>query len=63
MNLLKKGQEYMWSSSCQEAFEKVKSVLLSTPVVLAPNFQKQFLLMVDASGVGAGAVLMQSNSV
>ena len=62
MNLLKKDQEYVWSRSCQEAFEKVKSVLLSTPVVMAPNFQKQFLLMVDASGVGAGAVLMQSDS-
>ena len=54
-NLLKKDQEYVWSRSCQEAFEKVKSVLLSTPVVMAPNFQKQFLLMVDASSVGAGA--------
>ena len=40
----------------------MKSVLLSTPVVMAPNFQKQFLLMVDASDVGAGAVLMQSDS-
>ena len=61
-NLLKKDQEYVWSRSCQEAFEKVKSVLLSIPVVMAPNFQKQLLLMVDASGVGAGAVLMQSDS-
>ena len=55
-NLLKKDQEYVWSRSCQEAFEKVKSILLSTPVVMAPNFQRQFLLMVDASGVGADAV-------
>ena len=51
----------MWSSSCQEAFEKVKFVLLSTPVVLALNFQKKSFLMVDTSGVGAGAVLMQSD--
>ena len=57
-NLLKKGQEYVWSTSCQDAFIKVKAVLMSTPVMLAPNFQKQFMLMVDASGVGAGAVLM-----
>ena len=39
----------------------MQSVLLSTPVVMAPNFQKQFLLMIDISGVGAGAVLMQSD--
>ena len=62
INLLKKDQEYVWSRSCQEAFVKVKSVLLSTSVVMAPNFQKQFFLMVDASGVGAGVVLMQSDS-
>ena len=56
-NLLKKGQEYVWSTSCQDAFTKVKSVFMST---LAPNFQKQFMLMVDASSVGA--VLMQFDS-
>ena len=42
-NLLKKDQEYVWSQSCQEAFEKVKSVLLSTPVVMAPHFQRQYI--------------------
>ena len=61
-NLLKKGQEYVWSTSCQNAFTRVKSVLTSVPVMLVPNFQKQFMLMVDASGVGAGAVLMQFDS-
>ena len=61
-NLLKKGQEYAWSTNCQDAFMKVKSVLTSTPVLLIPNFQKQFMLMVDASGIGAGAVLMQYDS-
>ena len=61
-SLLKKGQEYVWSTSCQDAFTKVKSVLTSLPVMLVLNFQKQFMLMVDASGVGAGAVLMQFDS-
>ena len=62
MNLLKKGQEYVWSSIYQNAIMKVKSVLMTSPVLLASNFQKQFLLMVDPSGVGAGAVLMQHDS-
>ena len=61
-NLLKKGQEYVWSPICQDAFMKVKSVLMTSPVLLAPNFQKQFLLMADASGVVAGVVLMQHDS-
>ena len=61
-NLLKKGLEYVWSTSFQDAFMKVKSVLTLTPVMLIPNFQKQFMLMVDASGIGAGAMLMQCDS-
>ena len=52
----------MWFTSCQNAFTRVRSVLMSVPVMLVPNFQKQFMLMVDATGVGAGAVLMQFDS-
>ena len=40
----------------------LKSVLLSNPVLLAPDFMKQFILMIDTSGIGAGAVLMQNDS-
>ena len=60
-NLLKKNQKYKWSSSCQAAFKQVKLMLSSRPILMAPDFQKPFLLMVDASNIGAGAVLMQSD--
>ena len=36
-------------------------MLPSKPILMAPDFQKPFLLMVDASDVGAGAVLIQSD--
>ena len=58
-NLLKKDQDYIWSSKCQDVFVEVKSLLLSNPVLMAPDFQKKFILMVDATNLGAGAVLMQ----
>ena len=45
----------------QDAFTKVKTVLMLTSMMFIPNFQKQFTLMVDASGIGAGTVLMQSD--
>ena len=61
-NLLRKGMKYTWSTDCQESFEKIKSILLSTPVLVAPNFQKQFKLFVDASDIGCGAVLLQEDS-
>ena len=40
-------------------FDKLKAILRSEPVLLAPNFNKEFKLAVDASDVGAGGVLLQ----
>ncbi len=51
----------MWSDECQIAFESVKSLLCSTPVLSAPNFSTLFKLEVDASATGAGAVLLQED--
>ena len=50
---------YVWSTACQCAFEAAKSLLCSAPVLAAPDFMRPFQLEVDASAVGAGAVLLQ----
>lgn len=60
-NLLKAKVEFIWSSQCQEAFEAVKALLCSAPVLAAPRFGRPFKLQVDASQLGAGAVLLQEN--
>ena len=60
-NLLRKQEPFIWTSACQEAFERVKAILLSSPVLTAPDFDKQFKLYVDASDVSAGAVLQQED--
>ena len=59
--LLKKDRCFVWSRECQVAFDKVKRLLISSPVLVAPNFSKPFILTIDASDVGAGAVLMQED--
>ena len=61
-NLLRKNQEYTWSTDCQDSFVKVKALLLSNPVLMAPVFREQFILMIDASEIDAGAVLMQCDT-
>ena len=38
--LLQKKQKFIWISICQNAFEKIKSVLLLAPVLVVPNFNK-----------------------
>ena len=57
--LLKKSVKYHWSETCQKSFDKVKHLLCLEPVLTATDFSKPFRLAVDASDVGAGAVLLQ----
>ncbi len=59
--LLKTKMKFDWSASCQQAFDDVKLLLCSAPVLAAPCFDRAFLLQVDASQVGAGAVLLQGD--
>lgn len=59
--LLKAKVKFAWSSECQGAFDNVKSLLCSSPVLAAPCFDRAFMLQVDASQVGAGAVLLQED--
>ncbi|XP_068243247.1 uncharacterized protein [Palaemon carinicauda] len=58
-NLLKKGQRFCWTVECQDAFDKLKSTMINTPILKTPNFKEPFCLAVDASDVGVGAVLSQ----
>ena len=50
---------FKWTSDCQN--DKIKANLRNEPVLLAPNFNKEFKIAVDASDVGAGGVLLQED--
>ncbi|XP_076060345.1 uncharacterized protein LOC143036674 [Oratosquilla oratoria] len=53
--------KFRWTLECQEAFDKIKSILTSKPVLHGPDFSKNFTINVDASDAAAGAVLMQEH--
>ena len=57
--LLSKNVKFDWNNHCDKAFEELKAVLVSAPVLSAPNFDRPFKLAVDASDVAVGAVLLQ----
>ncbi|GFV89424.1 retrovirus-related Pol polyprotein from transposon opus [Trichonephila clavipes] len=58
--LKKKGAKFIWSTEAQDFFNKVKRALTEAPVSQMTNFQEQFNLFTDASGIGIGAVLNQN---
>ena len=60
-NLLGKRTKYVWDNDCRKSFDKLKAILKSAPVLLAPNFDREFKLAVDASDVGAGSALLQED--
>lgn len=59
-NLTRKSTEFVWTNKCQKAFEKLKTALINPPVLAYPDFNRPFILTVDASKQGCGAVLSQN---
>ena len=57
-NLLGKRVKLIWNDNCQKSFDNLKAILKHAQLLLAPNFDKEFKLAVDASDVGAGSVLL-----
>ena len=50
---------FKWSGSAQGAFDLLKKRFTSAPILVTPDATKQFIVEVDASEVGVGAILSQ----
>jgi hypothetical protein len=57
--LLQKGNKYVWSEACDEAFKHLKKLFTTSLVPAQPDTTKPFDVYCDASGTGLGGVLMQ----
>lgn len=51
--------ETAWTPECEQSFEALKTKLVSAPVLAYADFSRPFILEVDASHSGLGAVLSQ----
>ena len=57
--LLEKDAKFDFDESCKSAFKEIKSRLVSTPIMLTPDWSNEFEIMCDASDYEMGAVLGQ----
>ena len=57
--LKRKGVPFDWTSEHQEAFDALKRALSQAPVLQIPDFNREFVLVTDASDLAISAVLNQ----
>jgi hypothetical protein len=62
-DLLKKDEKYVWHAEHDEAFQDLKKLLTTTPVLAQSDIMKSFDVYCDASGTWLGCVLMQDSHV
>lgn len=53
------SKSFSWSEACQQSFDLLRQRLIEAPVISYPNFDKPFILQLDASDVGLSAILAQ----
>jgi hypothetical protein len=58
-NLLAKETPFNFDEACLEAFEKLRALLSSAPIMKTPNWSLPFEIMYDASDYVVGAILGQ----
>uniref|UniRef100_A0A3B3H6Q5 Gypsy retrotransposon integrase-like protein 1 n=1 Tax=Oryzias latipes TaxID=8090 RepID=A0A3B3H6Q5_ORYLA len=57
------NRPYLWSTEAQQAFDKLKGLFVTAPILIRPDPSSQFVVEVDASDSGVGAVLSQKDVV
>ena len=62
-DLLKKNKQFIWTDKAEESFQTLKVKLTTTPVLVLPDTDKDFVVYCDASLQGLGCVLMQEGHV
>jgi hypothetical protein len=58
-NLTRKAHAWDWTGRCQDAFEKLKQKLMEAPMLRTPDERLPYEVVMDASDLGLGAVLLQ----
>jgi hypothetical protein len=57
--LIRKDNSFVWSSDCESAFSRLKTILSQCPIPRKPDVSRPFTVYTDASGYALGAILAQ----
>jgi hypothetical protein len=57
--LLNKDIKFQWTEECLQSFDTLKKKMITEPILVFPDWSKEFHIHVDASSIALGAVLAQ----
>ena len=57
--LLNKDATFYWDEECQAILDVLKENMVTMPILVFPNWKKEFHVHVDASCIALGVVLTQ----
>lgn len=57
--LTAKKVNFQWGEKCEQSFQTLKRMLITSPILAFPDSDEEFILEVDASAYGLGGVISQ----
>jgi hypothetical protein len=58
-DILKKYCQFHWTEECQQSFDTLKQKMVTVPILVLPDWSKEFHVHVDASSIALGALLLE----
>jgi hypothetical protein len=58
-NLLKKDRSFSWTNDVENSFVWIKKAITYAPVLAKPDFEKEFMIYINATEESVFAILMQ----
>jgi hypothetical protein len=55
--LLKKDTKFQWNEECQRGLDTLKENMVTTPILVFPDWGNTFHVHIDASPIALGAIL------
>jgi hypothetical protein len=57
--LLRKDSKFQWNENCQQGLDTLKEKMVTTPILVFPDWENTFHVHVDASMIALGPILAQ----
>ena len=62
-DLTKKTTTWTWTPACEATFTSLQHTLMTSPVLILPDYDKAFTLITNASDYATGAILEQEDTL